>query len=360
MDGMTFNLVAVRHELGELKRNNLDTYALVQKMYSVVEALERNITHMQSHAWKEKMNSSSKDVQNSKNESSGQNFVEKGDEFGVKIAEIKDKIEDACDENLSLKNLFVYRKQKENQIFHNVVKKDKAMDAVDFVDLVSSVEVDAIEDKKIISCYAEYLTRKESLKQDNETRNWFLPTLFGQIVANVSGVSTIDRSEIEISVRKHNICEFYMGALKRCEKLHALDLVLLRDIAFNFPSDWYFADFDILYPNNVPIQPNGNDCGLYVMKFMETPCEMLFPTYKYESDEERFRLALLLVNGDANEVRDSVIQKALSFRGPKTNVIATSKVRTKVASQKKHRSINKVRTVIGTGEYLKKPGRKSN
>ena len=123
IDGMTFNLAAVRYELGELKRNNLDTYALVQKMYSVVEALEHNITHMQSLAWKEKMNSSSKDVQNSKNESSSQNFVEKGDEFGLKITEIKDKIEDACDENLSLKNLFVYRKLKENQIFHNVVKK---------------------------------------------------------------------------------------------------------------------------------------------------------------------------------------------------------------------------------------------
>ena len=40
-----------------------------------------------------------------------------------------------------------------------------------------------------------------------------------------------------------------------------------------------------------------------------------------------------LVN--ANEVRDSVVQKALSFYSPKTNVIATSKVRTKVASLKK-------------------------
>ena len=120
---MTFNLAAVRYELGELKRNNLDTYALVQKMYSVVETLEHNITHMQSYPWKDKMTASGKDVQISKNESSGQNFVEKGDEFGVKIAEIKDKIEDACDENLSLKNLFAYRKLKENQIFNNVVKK---------------------------------------------------------------------------------------------------------------------------------------------------------------------------------------------------------------------------------------------
>ncbi|KDO39623.1 hypothetical protein CISIN_1g0475251mg, partial [Citrus sinensis] len=161
----------------------------------------------------------------------------------------------------------------------------------------------------IISCYAEYLTGKESLKQDYETRNWFLPTLFGQIVANVSGVSTIDRSDIEISIyvplydglAKH----WYLAIMNIKDKtadiwdslpnseiepnhrqeivkqnLHALDLVLFRDIAFNFPSDWYFADFDILYPNNVPIQPNGNDCGLYVMKFMETPCELLFPTYK--------------------------------------------------------------------------------
>ena len=56
---------------------------------------------------------------------------------------------------------------------------------------------------------------------------------------------------------------------------------------------------------------------------------------QYESNEERFRLAPLLVNGYANEVKDSVIQKVLSFHDPKTNVIATSKVRTKVASKKK-------------------------
>lgn len=70
------------------------------------------------------MTSSGKDVQNSKNKSSGQNFMKKRDEFGVKIVEIKEKIEDACDENLSLRNLFTYRKLKLNHIFHNVIKKD--------------------------------------------------------------------------------------------------------------------------------------------------------------------------------------------------------------------------------------------
>lgn len=54
-----------------------------------------------------------------------------------------------------------------------------------------------------------------------------------------------------------------------------------------------------------------------------------------KSDEERFHRALHLVNGDANEVRDRVIQKVLSFHGTQTNVIATSKVKIKVASLKK-------------------------
>lgn len=39
---------------------------------------------------------SSKNVQNSKNELSGQNFMGKRYELGVKIVEIKEKIEDAC------------------------------------------------------------------------------------------------------------------------------------------------------------------------------------------------------------------------------------------------------------------------
>ena len=119
MNQMTFNLAAIRYQLGELKMNNLDTYALVQKMYSVVETLEHNITHMQSYPWKDKMTASGKDVQISKNESSGQNFMGKGDEFEVKIAAVKEKIKDACDENLSLKNLFTYRKLKHNQIYDN-------------------------------------------------------------------------------------------------------------------------------------------------------------------------------------------------------------------------------------------------
>lgn len=62
-------------------------------------------------------------------------------------------------------------------------------------------------------------------------------------------------------------------------QLHALDLVLFQDIAFNFHPNLYFTGFDILYPNNVPIEPNGSDCVLYVMKFMNIPCAMLFPTY---------------------------------------------------------------------------------
>ena len=54
IEQMIFNLAAVRCALGELKRNNLDTYALVRKFYSVVETLEHNINHMQSHPVEEK------------------------------------------------------------------------------------------------------------------------------------------------------------------------------------------------------------------------------------------------------------------------------------------------------------------
>lgn len=52
-----------------------------------------------------------KDVQISKNESSSQIFVGKWDKFwGVKKAEVIEKIEDACGENLSLENLFTCKK----------------------------------------------------------------------------------------------------------------------------------------------------------------------------------------------------------------------------------------------------------
>ncbi|KAK9232961.1 hypothetical protein WN943_023210 [Citrus x changshan-huyou] len=61
------------------------------------------------------------------------------------------------------------RKSKGRATMRHGALKDKAMDGVDFVDLVSSVEADTFEGKK-------------------------------QIVANVLGVSTIDRSEMEIPV----------------------------------------------------------------------------------------------------------------------------------------------------------------
>ena len=63
-------------------------------------------------------------------------------------------------------------------------------------------------------------------------------------------------------------------------QLRVLDLILFGDITVNFPTNCYFTNFDILHPNNVPIQPNGSDCGLYVMKFMETSHEMLLPTHQ--------------------------------------------------------------------------------
>lgn len=159
IDQVTLNLAAVRYKLGDLKRNNLDTYVLVQKICVVVETIEHNITHIPSDPWKDKMTSYGKDVpitsiaenhkQFSKNESSDQNFMRKGDEVGMKKIEVKKKINDACDENLSLKNLFTCRKLKQNQILYNVNKKDKATDGVDFVDLGSSVELNTVESKKV-------------------------------------------------------------------------------------------------------------------------------------------------------------------------------------------------------------------
>lgn len=85
---------------------------MVQKMCGVGKTHEHNITHRQSHPWKDKLTFASKEVWISKKESSGQNFMGYGDEVKEKIAKVKEKIEYACDESLSLKNFFTYRKMK--------------------------------------------------------------------------------------------------------------------------------------------------------------------------------------------------------------------------------------------------------
>ncbi|KAH9668260.1 hypothetical protein KPL70_021349 [Citrus sinensis] len=235
----------------------------------------------------------------------------------------------------------------------------------------------------VIDCFVNYLTNKERAKTSLEMRIWYLPTIFSQkIVANMACKK---KSSIEEFVKNHNIRDKYIHLMVIIKNyafvmyiyvlindgyahwylavlivktqtveiwdslpsnssnshreeivraiLQGLDEVFLDDFLGKFHSCWDFFSFKISYPDNVPIQPNGTNCGLFVIKFMEVQCDLLSIKH-YNSTIERYRIALHLVNGDTNKMRDSIRCKAEEFHDSHKNNLPPTKMTNKVNGQK--------------------------
>lgn len=50
--------------------------------------------------------------------------------------------------------------------------------------------------------------------------------------------------------------------------MKTLDYILAAEKARTYENVWSFTEFKIVTRTDVPQQPNGFDCGLYVMGFM--------------------------------------------------------------------------------------------
>ncbi|KAH9780373.1 hypothetical protein KPL71_008049 [Citrus sinensis] len=210
----------------------------------------------------------------------------------------------------------------------------------------------------VIDCFVNYLTNKERAKTSLEMRIWYLPTIFSQkIVANMAcnkkssiedfiyvpindgsahwylAVLIVKTQTVEIWDSLHsNTSNSHREEIVRAI-LQGLDEVFLDDFLGKFHSCWDFFSFKISYLDNVPVQPNGTDCGLFVIKFMEMQCDLLSIKH-YNSTIERYRIALHLVNGDTNKVRDSIRCKAEEFYDSHKNNLPPNKVTNKVNGQK--------------------------
>ncbi|GAY52058.1 hypothetical protein CUMW_139040 [Citrus unshiu] len=140
----------------------------------------------------------------------------------------------------------------------------------------------------IITMYADYKNMKEAEKDVTSPRCWFLPTYYSQ-------AALADWSSLNFA-QAAGFRDRYMGRLDTCEKLASLDFVLRQEARALFAG--------------VPQQPNGFDCGYYVMKYMDNLSIVVHDSYQHDSDHARLLLALYLVQSPLNKIRRRLIQEA--------------------------------------------------
>ncbi|KAM7488048.1 hypothetical protein LguiB_025532 [Lonicera macranthoides] len=94
--------------------------------------------------------------------------------------------------------------------------------------------------------------------------------------------------------------------------LRNLDLGLEREIRKK-PGNFSFSSFRIVRASFVPRQPNGFDCGMFVILFMQSGCKVDSRSFVFDSNEERCRLACWLVNSNYNKHRDILMNDVREF-----------------------------------------------
>ncbi|XP_034925356.1 putative ubiquitin-like-specific protease 1B [Populus alba] len=205
-------------------------------------------------------------------------------------------------------------------------------------------------DDNVISTISDAITLVKRKMEDSV--NWYLPIVFAE--------NADDPSKCISFAKRHRIKENYMSDLLCCEKafvpvfdkdrshfflfvlqlktqvveiwdslaascqsdwvdrrLHnllvSLDALFKDDIDQNYQKVWSFTDFRVERPSNVPQQPNGYDCGVYVIKFMLAPEEVTNPDFVFDSDTERLEVVLRLLASDVNSCRNDLASQAEAY-----------------------------------------------
>ncbi|CAB4309092.1 unnamed protein product [Prunus armeniaca] len=181
----------------------------------------------------------------------------------------------------------------------------------------------------IINVMADYL-------YDTTSTKWFLPTYFWSECAKFARPS--DR--MTSCARTHNFClARFNGRLKDCMQIYipmhedkaeiwdslpdarhnkkrendchiSVNSVFHDDILSIFGTEWTFSFFSVVSPLNVnPIQPNGVNCGIFVIRHMQYYCQLWYD--RYDSNEQQMRLAIELVRNEKNLLCDAITREAL-------------------------------------------------
>ncbi|KAL6288544.1 hypothetical protein ACE6H2_006054 [Prunus campanulata] len=165
---------------------------------------------------------------------------------------------------------------------------------------------------------AEYL-------YDTTSTKWFLPTYFWSDDAKF--VRPSDR--MTSCARTHKLCRLarFNGRLKDCMQVGFY--LLVCDIFHKKAEIWdslpdarhnkkpendchitTFSSFSVVSPLDAnPVQPNGVDCGIFVIRHMQYYCQLWHD--QYDSNVQRMRLAIELLRNEKNQLRDVIIHETL-------------------------------------------------
>ncbi|XP_062005787.1 uncharacterized protein LOC133722961 [Rosa rugosa] len=125
----------------------------------------------------------------------------------------------------------------------------------------------------------------------------------------------------------------------------------------------------IIHPDCVPVQRNGFDCGIFMIKFMEDYENASKAGDKYHSVNERLRIALTLLKHPDNQARNNIaearqrsLQKVIcKKRGSntmKTDQDCTTRSDTDEGSQRSPKKMKAIQEIDATNMNKKMgPGR---
>ncbi|XP_028804829.1 uncharacterized protein LOC114759755 isoform X2 [Neltuma alba] len=142
-------------------------------------------------------------------------------------------------------------------------------------------------DSGIIDVFAGILTESERRKRSKPV-NWYLPVMFSSAALSDDASSFLD------FVERQKLKETYMfDDLKDCEKLLAMERLF---------GDGTFKEFYSRIMRNIPLQPNGHDCGIFVINYMQQLDNYVRekPLFQFDSTEERLNVVLKLLKSDLN------------------------------------------------------------
>ncbi|XP_028804827.1 uncharacterized protein LOC114759755 isoform X1 [Neltuma alba] len=192
-------------------------------------------------------------------------------------------------------------------------------------------------DSGIIDVFAGILTESERRKRSKPV-NWYLPVMFSSAALSDDASSFLDFVErqklketymfddlkdcekifIPVHVEKDScghyylniihmknqeieiwdsLCDQFIDKAKRDQTTQKLLLAMERLFG-----DGTFKEFYSRIMRNIPLQPNGHDCGIFVINYMQQLDNYVRekPLFQFDSTEERLNVVLKLLKSDLN------------------------------------------------------------